>query len=495
MKIPEYDQNVSLATPGPAPTLSADAAAAPWNALAKVGEQTMELGKVIQEKQDEIFRVKELTDRSIQAEGQIGDLMLQLEKERDPQTATQKFSDGMADIKNRTMDGVQDYKVANALTTHLAQKEIEGVTKVKHESWKWTLQNDQSDMMAQNDKWKRAAVNSPDQVDYAAGMIRDRVAASVATGSILPETGRALADKEVKDLYAQVMGQMLITDPRRAPDLIKPLLLKSGMDPTDVWAMEQRAEHAKAQFELKAAKGDKTLWDANAANASILIRGGKLGEDGITDLFHTSKIGPDQLHYLHSVLDSTKSRTDTDNAKTSNHAMNAILNDVFFNRVTPERAARQIDLNSSILPEHKTSAMQLLISIGKKADSIPSQMEKAMQLYRTKIAPSSFSLNPKAEEMDALGATMREVWTDYFANERKYQTNPDELIKRAIEKTKPDASLSSIPASPYTDPAKLMKAFDYYVVKKNVNQNGLTPREYWQEWFNRAGLTMPPWPK
>ena len=495
MKIPEYEPRVSLPSPGPAPTISADAAAAPYAAIAGVGKEIQDLEHTIQEKQDEVFRVKDITNRSLQAESDIGDLMIALGKERDPQTAPQKFTDGIAEIRDRAMDGVGDYKVANALTTHLANREIAGSAQVKHEAFRWTLENDQEDMMAQNDRWKKAAVNNPNQVDYAAGKIIERIAASVATGSIKPETGRILAEKERKDLYVQVMSRMMLTDPKNAPDAIKPLLIKSGLDPNDIWAMEQRAEHARTSFEAKMLRGDKVVWETNAAQASIAIRSGSLNENGVNEMFATGKIGPDQLTHLQAVLDSTKTRSTSDNNQTSMRAMYDALNGVFFGSRRPEIVLREINGNANILPEHKAHAAQTLLSIGKAGSSIPSQMEKAMQLYRTTIAPSSFSLNPKQEEMDALGSTMREVWTDYFANEKKYQADPDLLIKRAIEKTKPENGASTIPASPYLDPAKLLKAFDYYVVKKNVNPNGATPRAYWQEWFNRAGLTMPPWPK
>lgn len=317
----------------------------------------------------------------------------------------------------------------------------------------------------------------------------------MATGSILPETGRRLAEKERKDLYVQVMSQMMLTNPQNAPDAIKPLLIKSGLDPNDIWAMEQRAEHARASFELKSHRADKTVWESNSARASMAIRSGSFNENGVNEMYATGKIGPDQLTHLQSVLDSTKTRSTTDNNQTSMRAMYDSLNGAFFGGKRPEAVLREINANASILPEHKTHAAQTLLSIGKAGNTIPSQMEKAMQLYRTTIAPSSFSLNPKQEEMDALGNTMREVWTDYFANEKKYQTDPDLLIKRAIEKTKPESGASTIPVSPYMEPAKLLKAFDHYVVKKNQNAHGVTPRAWWQEWFNRAGMTMPPWPK
>ncbi len=496
MRIPEYTQRESLPSPGPAPTISASAAAAPWDALGEVGEQAHKLERAIQEKQDEVYRVKEVTDRSIQAESDISDLMLSLEQERDPQTASQRFSDGISEIKDRALDGVEDYKVANALTSHLANREIAGSTQVKHEAYKWTLQNDQMDMMEQNDRWKKAAANNPNQVDYVAGKIEERIAASVATGSILPETGRALADKERKDLYVQVMSQMMLTNPKDAPEAIKPLLVKSGLGPSDVWAMEQRAEHAKTSFEAKMLKGDKVVWEANAGRASIAIRSGSLNENGVNEMYATGKIGPDQLTHLQSVLDSTKTRSNTDNSLTSMRAMYDSMNGFFFGGKRPEAVLREINGNASILPEHKAQAAQTLLSVGKSGNAIPSQMEKAMQLYRTKIAPSSFSLNPKQEEMDALGNVMREVWSDYFANEKVYQADPDLLIKRAIEKTDPTkGGGSTIPSSPYMEPAKLLKAYDYYVVKKNPSPNGTTPKAYWQEWFNRANLTMPPWPK
>ena len=495
MRIPEYTQRESLPSPGPAPSISADAAAAPYLGLAELGKQAAELERTVQEKQDEIYRVKEITDRSIRAEGEIGDLMLSLEQERDPQTAPQKFSDGISEIRDRVMDGVEDYKVANALTTHLANREIAGSTQVKHEAYKWTLQNDQMDMMEQNDRWKKAASKNPDQVDYASRMIEDRIAASVATGSILPETGRLLADKERKDLYVQVMSQMMLVNPKDAPEAIKPLLVKSGLDPNDIWAMEQRAEHARTAFESQMLKGDKVAWSKNAATATIAIRSGSLNENGVNEMYSTGKIGPEQLTHLQSVLDSTKTRSTSDNGQVSMRAMYDSLNGVFFGGKRPELVLREINANANILPEHKAHAAQTLLSIGKAGNSIPSQMEKAMSLYRTTIAPSSFSLNPKQEEMDALGNTMREVWTDYFANEAKYQADPDLLIKRAIEKTKPESGASTVPSSPYIEPAKLLKAFDYYVVKKNPNPHGVTPRAYWQEWFNRAGMTMPVWPK
>lgn len=496
MKIPEYDLNVSLPSPGPTPTVPAEVAAAPWVGLAKVGDQTAELGKVIQEKQDEIFRVKDVTDRSIQAENKISDLMISLEKERDPQTAPTKFSEGMADIKNEVMEGVSDYKVASSLTTHLAAKEIEGVTKVKHAAWTWTLQNDQEDMMSQNDRWKKAAVNSPDQVDYAAGQIQSRIAASVATGSIKPETGRLLLEKERKDLYVQVMSQMMLNDPKSAPDAIKPLLVKSGLDPNDIWAMEQRAEHARTAFENKSAKGDKVIWEKNSAQASIQIRAGNLKETDVNEMFALGKIGPEQLQHLQSVLDSVKTHADAENTKTSYRAMNDILMDVFTNRTTPERAARTVDGNANILPEHKTHAMQTLLAIGRGADRIPPQMEKAKQILLTKVAPSFLSMNPRAEEKEAAGEVLREMYTDYFANEKKYQSDPDLLIKRAIEKTKPEAvDFTSVPNSPYKDKADLLKAYDYYVVKRHPSPNGLTPKHYWERWFSQVGEVMPPWPR
>lgn len=495
MKIPEYTQRESLPSPGPAPTISADAAAAPYVAIAEVGKEVRDLERTIQEKQDEVFRVKDLTNRSLQAENEISDLMLSLEKERDPQTAPQRFADGISEIRDRTLDGVEDYKVANALTTHLVNREIAGSTQVKHEAFKWTLENDQMDMMKQNDDWKKISISNPAQVDYAYGKIEERIAASVATGSIHPETGRILAEKERKDLYTQVMSQMMLTDPKTAPEAIKPLLVKSGLDPNDIWGMEQRAEHARTAYEANALRGDKVVWEKNSAQASIAIRSGSLSENGVNEMFSTGKIGPDQLTHLQSVLDSTKTRSTSDNTQTSMRAMYDSMNGVFFGSKRPEIVLREINANPNILPEHKAHAAQTLLSIGKSGSSIPSQMEKAMQLYRTTIAPSSFSLNPKQEEMDALGNTMREVWSDYFANESKYQADPDLLIKRAIEKTKPESGASTIPASPYLEPAKLLKAYDYYVVKKNLNPNGSTPRAYWQEWFNRSGLTMPSWPK
>jgi len=494
MKIPEYDQRVPLPAPGPAPGITGEMAAAPWLGLAKVGQDTMELGKVIQDKQDEIFRVKELTDRSIQAENEIGDLKMRIEQKRDPQTAAEDYSTGLAEIKERTMDGVNDYKVANALTTHLANKEIEGTTQVKHAAYKWTLENDQMDLMSQNDRWKKAAINNPNQVDYVAGMIRGRIGASVATGSILPETARLLGDKEIKDLYAQVMGQMIITDPKSAPDAIKPLLLKSGLDPTDVWSMEQRAEHARASFEVKLAKGDKVVWDANAANASIAVRAGQLGEDGINAMYQTSKIGPEQLNHLQGVLDSFKTRNDGVNQKVSWHSMNSILLDVMAGRTTPDAASKMIDGNTNILPEHKTSGMQTLLQVGKRGDTIPPQFQQALKIYMTKTAPSFLSMNPREDQAEAAGAIMRDVWTDYLANEKKYQLDPDALIRRAIEKTSPaavDGAGSNAQACPYATPEELQRAFDEYVVKQKT---GRRP-DIWQKWFNSKGKIMPPWPK
>lgn len=495
MRIPEYTQRISLPSPGPAPTISAEGAAAPYAAIGDVGRQVRDLEQTIQEKQDYVFRVKEVADRSLQAEGEIGDLMISLERERDPQTASQKFSDGISEIRDRTMDGVEDYKVASSLTSHLANREIAGSTQVKHQAFKWTLENDQMDMMRQNDDWKKIATGNPAQVDFVAGKIEERIAASVATGSIHPETGRLLAEKERKDLYVQVMSQMMLTDPQTAPEAIKPLLIKSGLDPNDIWAMEQRAEHARAAFEAKMLRSDKIVWESNSAQASIAIRSGSLNENGVNEMFATGQIGPDQLTHLQSVMDSTKTRSTTENNQTSVRAMYDALNGAFFGGKRPEVVLREINGNASILPEHKAHAAQTLLSIGKAGSAIPSQMEKAMQIYRTTVAPSSFSLNPKREEMDALGNTMREVWSDYFANEKKYQADPDLLIKRAIDKTKPESGASTVPASPYMEPAKLLKAFDYYVVKKNPNPHGVTPRAYWQEWFSRSGMTMPSWPK
>lgn len=177
MKIPEYTQRESLPSPGPAPTISAEGAAAPYNAIADMGKQVRDLEQTIQEKQDDVYRVKEVANRSLQAEGEIGDLMISLEQERDPKTASQKFTDGISEIRDRTMDGVEDYKVANALTSHLANREIAGSTQVKHQSFKWTLENDQMDMMKQNDEWKKIASGNPAQVDFAAGKIEERIAA------------------------------------------------------------------------------------------------------------------------------------------------------------------------------------------------------------------------------------------------------------------------------------------------------------------------------
>jgi hypothetical protein len=121
-------------------------------------------------------------------------------------------------------------------------------------------------------------------------------------------------------------------------------------------------------------------------------------------------------------------------------------------------------------------------------------MEKAKQIYLTKTAPSFLSMNPREDEKEAAGAALRDMYNDYFANEKKYQMDPDLLIKRAIEKTSPAAvdgsGITDMPC-PYADLATLKKAFDEYVVKQKT---GRRP-DLWQKWFQQKGGIMPDWPK
>jgi hypothetical protein len=157
----------------------------------------------------------------------------------------------------------------------------------------------------------------------------------------------------------------------------------------------------------------------------------------------------------------------------------------------------------SILPEHKTQGLSSLIQIGKAGNAIPPQMEKAKQIYLTKTAPSFLSMNPREDQAEAAGAVMRDMYSDYFANQDRYNRDPDLLIKRAIEKTKAQTGLvDTVPNNPYESKAKLLEAYNYYVHGKTGEYEvgpgrasiGRTPKYYWQKWFNQMGETMPPWP-
>jgi len=499
MKIPEYDQNVSLTATGPYPGVSGEAAAAPWLGLAKVGEQTMELGKVIQDKQDEIFRVKDLSEKTIQAEGDISNLMQSLSQERDPQTAEQKFADGFAEIKNRTMDGVNDYKVASALTSHLAAKEVAGVTAVKHEAWKWTLENNTADTQKAVDAWTKIAAADENRIPEATAQITGLINANVRLGAWTPETGRVTLEKATKDLYAQTAATIIMNDPSNAPERIKPLLAASGLDPTAALSLETRAVTAQAKATQVENKLDQAEWASTAAMMASSIKvGGEMtigdmtftpNKEGVLSMYSQGFIGDKQLRFLEQVLGG--GGTDPIISKRNS---DSIMADVYMGKTTPAAAMQKIYSSQDILPENKDDALSKLTQMGKSEGKIPPTMEKAMQLYRTTIAPSSFSLNPKAEEMDALGNSMREVWTDYFKNEKKYQENPDLIIKRAIEKTTKTNVVEATP-NPYKDLVELGRAYKAYVV--DVKSRGGVPRgrEMWAQWFKAKGGVMPAWPE
>ena len=492
MKIPEYNDNVGIQNVGVAAVVSPDAAAAPWIALDRVGEATYGLGKIIQEKQDDILRVKDLSERTLTAEGRITDLMLDLEKERDPATAPAKFSEGMSQIKSDVLDGVVDYKVATALQSHLTSKEVSGVTQVKHAAWKWTLENNTASTNKSIDEWTKIAAGDETRIPEAKEMITDLIDANVRMGAWTPDAGRIKQDRAIKDVYAQTAAQIIIDDPLNAPDRISPLIAESELDPTEALALESRAVAAQARAERAQVKQDKSDWSANAANAAIEIKAGRMNKEGALQLYSEGLIGAPQLQYLEQVLGGSGA-----DSKASKNALAAIKMEVYMDRMSPQVAMRKIYGSPDITPDDKDNALRELSQLGKADDKISTQLNKAKEIYFTSFAPSFLSLNPKAEERAAANDALNRMYTDYFANKKKYDADPEALIKHALEVTQQKRA-SDTGTSKYKSMDEVMKAFDYYKSRGMIDASGRALlRADWQKEFGKWGLVLNDenWPK
>lgn len=493
MKIPIYTDRVATGAVGPSPTTSPEVAAAPWVALEQVGRETTKVAQVIQEKRDDILRVNEVAERSLYAEKRISDLMRQLQTERDPSTVSEKFSDEMVNIRNESLFNVEDDKVMRSMAAFLSNREIEGTVKARHLSWQWTVENDQTSVLKTNEELLKMSTlpgTSEEDWDRYRKMAVDRISASETSGTFNPIVAEELRQKTKRRFISEYYSSLIVADPQSA---IEKRYLLAELDPTQQEALYHRAIVERDQRETRMEKADKKIWDVNAANAATTIRRGKLGQDGIDKMFEEGTIGPAQKHFLESVLDASRTRIDTENTKASQTAMHGILNQVYMGFLKPEEASKKVYGMSSILPAEKDQALTAIITFSKAQDRVPSQMATAIRIYQTTIYPSSFSMNPRADQEMAFGEVMREVWTDYFANEKEYTKNPDLLIKRAIERTKSSAQVAN--PVPYKDLETLLKAYQREVVQAKARGEIISGREKWEDWFRQLGGAMPKWPE
>ena len=483
MKIPEYDQRVSLNATGPYPTISGEAAAAPWLGLAKVGEETMQLGKAIQDKQDEIYRTKDLTDRSIDAESKIADLKMSIAQERDPQNATKRFSDGMTDIKNQVMDGVNDYKVANALTSHLANREITGVTEVKHETYKWSMEDDALTRAKRKDLIVLEAQTDATKFLGAKGALAALYQEGVNMKTLSPGAAYAQNEKSQKDLLRQTVAGIIERDPLNAPRLV--LTDLTEIDATEAYYLRHSAATAQAQAETGANKVDKKRWETNLVPMREEVEAGRMTKAQVFQAARRNDIGNDEVTRLLSDIDSRDTRRTTDNQRVSHQRASGIVNDVTMGRIGAGEGAAKIDRDSGILPEHKAQATALLTRAD--AEKIPTLVQKAIALEQAATIIRNPTQKKAADSEIALRRTK-----EYLDNPDVYKKDPMKFYKKVMEEIGGGTD-DGIPPSPY-DAVTLPKAFKYYVLEKKGGAI-TTPREYWIKWYKQRSLGNPPFPK
>lgn len=495
MRIPEYNKVVPAPGPAISSAPSAEVAAAPWRALESVGAKTADVAFEIQERQDNIFRAQEIGNRTVAAEKRIAELMTSIESDRDARGAAQRFSDEFTGIRNEIMDGIEDQRVAQSMTSYLSQREVEGTTKTRHLAWQWTVENDQSDTLKNvDDLLGVATAPGASEEDFYNSMelAIDRISVGEANGTFTPLVAEDLRKKTGKRFISQYYATLIDANPQEALD--KRYLLRD-LEPLDQDALYHRAIVARDRQEVRENKLDDDRFKKNAATAAIRIRKGVLGQDEVNALYDSGDIGPGELTYLNGVLDSATAKRDVENTKTSLYAMHSILNEVHIGRLDPQAAAKRIYGHSSILPSEKDQALAMLSSIRNASDKLPGTITRAVELYRTTVFPSSFSMNPRQEEAEAFGSVMREFWTDYFANEQKYQGDPNLIIKRAIERTTPKLDVSNSDPSPYKDLEELSRAYQMYVVDAKARGGTPTGRQRWEMWFKQKGGVMPKWPE
>jgi hypothetical protein len=499
MNIPLYGQEVAPVQAIQAPVLSPGQAAAPALSVAKVGQDVMELGAHIQSKIDEVRRTEELSKRALQVESETADLIVSLDQKKDPATVAEDFANGFQEIKERALEGVNDMKVANALTSHLAQREATDTVKVKHQSWAWTVEQGQESVQADTDQMIQnhtrsldVATPDPETFAKAAEDIRVRINASVESGILKPEVGRALFDKKKKDLYVQAAYRAIIDDPQGAPPKVMSILLPSGLDPKDIEEIHRTAILRRESAESVNHKQDERIWEKNAAPMDLQAREGKLSAPDILEAFKSGTIGPTQYYRLQGVVQSHGIESN----EASQDLMYSILNKMYTKELTPDQTALAIQRSAgSIKPAHQTHAYATIASVGGGSEKIPATMTRAERLIATMVYPSLGSPSPKASEGKKYGVMMGELYNEYFTNKEKYHRDPEALIKWSMNRISPKAGGSSdIPGSPYGSNADLQSAFAYYVTQGKSNPNGATPKHYWQAWFTDAGLSMPAWP-
>jgi hypothetical protein len=480
MKIPEYDQDVSLNATGAYPGVSGEIAAAPWLGLAKVGAETMELGKVIQEKQDEIRRVKDVTDLSIQAESGITDLKLAIEQERDPKTATQKFADGMTDIKNQVMDGVNDYKVANALTSHLANREITGVTEVKHAVMKWDLEDDALTRARAKDQIVLASQNDAGKFLESKDSLARLYQFGVKMKTLSPGAAYTENEKAQKDLLRQTVAGIIERDPRNAPRLVQPYL--TDIDATEAHYLRASAVMAQHTAETDANRADKIRWEKEVVPMREEVRAGRMTEKEVFQAARDNRIGETEVTRLLADIDSRDTRRTTDNQRVSHQRASSVVNDVQMGRIDAGEGAKKIDRDPNILPEHKAAATALLTRAD--AEKIPALVSKAIALEQAATIIRNPTQKKAADSEIALRRTK-----EYLDNTDLYKKDPMKFYKKVMDEINGGTD-DGIPPSPY-DAVSLPKAFKYYVLEKRGGAI-TTPREYWIKWYKQRSLGTPP---
>jgi hypothetical protein len=370
---------------------------------------------------------------------------------------------------------------------------------VKHQSWKWTVENGQEAVKTDVDQMianhtRSMDVASPDPFLFAKASdeIHARIEAAVASSLISPEAGRAYYDAKKKDLYVQAAYRTIIDDPQGAPAKVMSILLPSGLDPKDIEEIHRTAILRRESAEVGHHKQDEIRWENNAAPMDLQAREGKLSAAGVLDAFKSGTIGPTQYYRLQGVVQSHGIESN----ESSQDLMYSILNKMYTRQLTPDQAAQEIQRQAAnIKPAHQTHAYSTIASMAGGADKIPATMTRAERLIATMVYPSLGSPSPKASEGKKYGVMMGELYNEYFGNREKYHRDPEALIKWSMARISPKAGGSTeIPGSPYESNVALQNAYKYYVTQGKSNPNGATPRHYWQAWFTDAGLAMPAWP-
>lgn len=496
MNIPLYGVDVAPVQAIQAPLVSPGTAGAPGAAIAKVGADVQELSAHIQAKVDEVRRTEELSSRALQVESETADLMVELEKKKDPATVADDYYNGFQDIKERALDGVNDMKVANALTSHLATREATDTVKVKHQSWAWTIEQGQEAVQTDTDQMIKNHTSSmdvanPDPLAFAKASddIQARINASVESGILKPEVGRALYEKKRKDLYIQAAYRAIIDDPQGAPVKVMSILLPSGLDPKDIEEIHRTAIIRRESSETGNHKQDEVRWEQNAVTLDLDAREGRLNPKQVVERFKSGDIGPAQAYRLQNVIDSHGLQSN----EASQDLMYSILNRMYTGQATPQETKRAIqNASGSIKPGHQTHAYTVIAAIGGGggAEKIPATMTRAERLIQTMVYPSLGSPSPKASEGKKYGELMSELYGEYFGNRAKYHSDPDALIKWSMSRISPKAGGSAVaPPSPYNSKEELKKAYNYYVIQGKGNSRA--PRNYWNAWFLDEGMTLP----